>query len=90
MSCHYQSRVTAENIMHDSPLQLDKWLIATYLKLELRKEDSANQMMPTVGIGSYRTASHLCHPIREAPGTDQFDGPRLCGAVQVDETLIDS
>ena len=87
-SCQYQFSVTAGTIMHDSHLPLRKWLIAIYLMLESKKAISANQMMRTLGIGSYRTAWYLCHRIREAMGNDPFDGPTLFGVIEVEETLI--
>ena len=88
LACRYQFSVTSRTIMHDSHLPLCKWLIAIYLMLESKKAISANQMMRTLGIGSYRTAWHLCHRIREAMGNDPFEGPTLFGVVEVDETLV--
>lgn len=74
--------------MHDSHLPLRKWLMAIYLMMESKKAISANQMMRTLGIGSYRTAWHLCHRIREAMGNEPFEGPTLFGIIEVDETLM--
>ena len=87
-SCCYQFSVTAGTIMHDSHLPLRKWFAAIYLMCESKKGISANQMMRTLGIGSYRTAWYLCHRIREAMGNDPFTGPTLVGVVEVDETLV--
>ena len=87
-SCCYQFSVTAGTIMHDSHLPLRKWFLAIYLMCESKKGISANQMMRTLGIGSYRTAWYLCHRIREAMGNDPFTGPTLVGVVEVDETLV--
>ena len=87
-SCCYQFSVTAGTIMHDSHLPLRKWFLAIYLMCESKKGISANQMMRTLGIGSYRTAWYLCHRIREAMGNDPFTGPTLLGVVEVDETLV--
>ena len=67
---------------------LRKWFIAIYLMCESKKGISANQMMRTLGIGSYRTAWYLCHRIRKAMGNDSFTGPTLVGVVEVDETLV--
>ena len=86
--CGYQFSVTTDTIMHDSHLSLRKWFLAIYLMCESKKGISANQMMRTLGIGSYRTAWYLCHRIREAMGNDPFEGPTLFGIVEVDETLI--
>ena len=88
LDCRYQFSVTSGTIMHDSHIPLRKWLIAIYLMLESKKAISANQMMRTLGIGSYRTAWYLCHRIREAMGNDPLDGPTLVGIIEVDETLI--
>ena len=63
-------------------------LIAIYLMLESKKAISANQLKRTLGIGSYRTAWHLCHRIREAMGNDPFEGPTLFGIIEVSETLM--
>ena len=87
-ACRYQFSVTAGTIMHDSHLPLRKWLIAIYLMLESRKSISANQIKRTLGIGSYRTAWHLCHRIREAMGNDPLEGPTLFGVIEVGETLV--
>ena len=87
-ACRYQFTVTAGTIMHDSHLPLRKWLLAIYLMCESKKGISANQMMRTLGIGSYRTSWYLCHRIREAMGNDPFDGPTLVGIVEVDETMV--
>lgn len=85
--CGYQFSVMSGTIMHDSHLPLRKWFLAIYLMCESKKGISANQMMRTLGIGSYRTAWYLCHRIRQAMGNDPFDGPTLVGVVEVDETL---
>ena len=87
-SCRYQFSVTAGTIMHDSHLPLRKWFLAIYLMCESKKGMSANQLMRTLEIGSYRTAWYLCHRIREAMGNDRLDGPTLFGVVEVDETLV--
>ena len=88
LSCGYHFSVTAGTIMQDSHLPLRKWFSAVYLMCESKKGISANQIMRTLGIGSYRTAWYLCHRIREAMGNDPFEGPTLFGVVEVDETLV--
>ena len=87
-SCGYHFSVTAGTILHDSHLPLRTWFAAIYLMCESRKGVSANQLKRTLGIGSYQTAWHLCHRIREAMGYDQMVGPTLLGVVEVDETII--
>lgn len=87
-ACRYQFSVTSGTIMHDSHLPIRTWLLATYLMLESRKAISANQIMRTLGLGSYRTAWYLCHRIRAAMGNDPLEGPTLLGIIEVDETLM--
>ncbi|MCH8883177.1 MAG: IS1595 family transposase, partial [SAR324 cluster bacterium] len=57
-----------------------------HLMIEGKKGTSANQIKRTLGI-TYKTAWHLCHRIREAMGTDDFE-PVLFGIIEVDETMI--
>ena len=87
-SCGYHFSVTAGTILQDSHLPLRTWFAAIYLMCESRKGVSANQLKRTLGIGSYQTAWHLCHRIREAMGYDQMVGPTLLGVVEVDETMV--
>jgi transposase-like protein len=54
--------------------------------IESKKGISANQMMRTLGVGSYRTAWYLCHRIRAAM-TDAAIEP-LLGTIEVDETYV--
>ena len=86
--CGYHFSVTAGTIMHDSHLPLRKWFTAIYLMCESKKGMSALQLRRMLKIGSYGTAWHLCHRIREAMGNDPLSGPTLLGVVEVDETLI--
>ena len=86
-SCKHQFTVTSGTIMHDSHLPLRKWFFAIYLMCESKKGMSALQIQRTIDV-AYRTAWYLCHRIREAMGNDKFDGPTLCGVVEVDETLV--
>ena len=87
-SCRYQFSVTAGTIMHDTHLPLRKWFLAIYIMCVSKKGVSANQLKRMLGIGSYRTAWHLCHRIRAAMGNDPFTGPTLVGVVEVDETMV--
>ena len=86
-ACKHQFTVTSGTIMHDSHLPLRKWFFAIYLMCESKKGMSALQIQRTIDV-AYRTAWYLCHRIREAMGNDKFDGPTLCGVVEVDETLV--
>jgi transposase-like protein len=84
--CRYQFTVTTGTVFNDSHLPLIKWLTATLILCEAKKGISANQIMRTVGIGSYKTAWYLCHRIRAA--MIEANKPRLGGVVEVDETYV--
>ena len=85
-ACGYQFSVITGTIFQDTHLPLRKWFVAIYLMVESRKGISANQMMRTLGVGSYRTAWYLCHRIRAAM-TDAAIEP-LMGTIEVDETYV--
>lgn len=85
-SCRYQFSVTAGTIFHDSHLPLRKWFVAIYLMTESRKGMSANQIKRMLGLGSYRTAWHLCHRIRSA--MVEANPEPLTGVVETDETYV--
>ena len=86
--CDYRFSVTSGTIFDNTKLSLRKWFAAAYLMIESKKGISANQMKRTLGIGSYKTAWHLCHRIREAMGNDPFTGPTLFGVIEIDETFV--
>ncbi len=83
--CGHQFTPTAGTIFHDSHLPLEKWFMAIALICEAKKSISACQMQRHLGLGSYRTAWHLCHRIRSAMA-EQVTG--LTGEVEADDTLI--
>src|SRR6266705_4336993 len=85
-SCRYQFSVTAGTIFHDSHLPLPKWFAAVYLMCESKKGVSANQLKRTLGIGSYKTAWHLCHRVRSA--MIDANPELLDGVVEADETFV--
>lgn len=73
-------------VFHDSHLSLRKWFAATYIMTESKKGVSALQLQRMLGLGSYRTAWHLCHRIRSAMA--EAEPEKLTGIVEADETLI--
>jgi ISXO2-like transposase domain/Transposase zinc-ribbon domain len=85
-NCAHQFSATAGTIFHDSHLPLQKWFMAIALICEAKKSISALQMQRHLGIGSYRTAWHLCHRIRAAMAENDLvlDAP----AVETDETYV--
>ena len=86
LDCEYRFSVTSGTIFDNTKLPLWKWFAAIYLMIEGKKGTSANQIKRTLGT-TYKTAWHLCHRIREAMRTDDFE-PVLVGIIEVDETMI--
>jgi len=63
--CHYQFRVTAGTVLHDSHVSLARWLIAIQLMLESDRGCPAYRLREVIG-GSYKTAWFVGHRIRAA------------------------
>ena len=83
--CDYQFSVTADTMLHDTHLPLQKWFLAVYLMIEYKKGISALQLKRTLNV-AYRTAWNLCHRIRAAM-RDAYPIP-LRGIVEIDETFV--
>ena len=71
--------------MANSPLPLQKWILAMYLILSSRTGIASTRVAEQVGC-TQKTAWHLMHRIREA--MKQEDGEWLSGVVEVDETFV--
>ena len=84
-SCGYQFSALSGTIFHDTKLPLQKWFLAVFLMVEARKGINASQMKRALGV-SYKTAWYLCHRIRAAMGSVEWEP--LTGAVEKDETYI--
>lgn len=88
--CREQFTVTVGTIMHKSKLPLVTWVLAFHLICSAKKGVSALQLKRQLGLGSYKTAWHLCHRIRwamqngEMPGLLGSNG----GVVEIDETYV--
>lgn len=88
--CGGQFTVTVNTIMADSHIPIRTWLMAFAIMCASKKGVSALQLKRQLGLGSYRSAWHMCHRIRHAMTQEPLAG--LLGAaqqaVQVDETYI--
>lgn len=84
-TCKQQFSVTSGTIFHDTRIPLTKWFMAISLIMDAKKGISAKQLQGHLGLGSYQTAWHMAHRIREAMAED--DTP-LSGVVEIDETVI--
>ena len=86
--CRYRFSVTSGTLFDNTKLSLRTWFAAIFLLTQSKKGMSAKQIQRTLAIGSYKTAWHLCHRIREAMEGGNLDGPTLFGVVEVDETWM--
>lgn len=85
--CEQTFTVTLGTVMEDTHLPLNKWLIAFYMMCASKTQVSALQLQRQLEIGSYRSASFLCHRIRYAL-TDADPSGLLKGVVEADETYV--
>ncbi|HTX38515.1 MAG TPA: IS1595 family transposase [Bryobacteraceae bacterium] len=73
-------------VMEDSPLGLDKWMLAMWLIASNRNGISSWELHRALGI-TQKSAWFLLHRIRLAM-QDELTGGSLAGEVEVDETFI--
>lgn len=73
-------------VMEDSPLGLDKWLVAMWLIASNRNGVSSYELHRAMKI-TQKTAWFLLHRIRLAMQDEQHGG-KLGGEVEIDETFI--
>jgi hypothetical protein len=90
-TCKQQFSVTAGTIFHDTRIPLTKWFLAISLVMEAKKGMSAMQLKRSLWgdhKGSYQTAWHMMHRIREAMAEETGPFNQLRGVVEIDETYI--
>ncbi len=85
--CGKQFSVTVGTVLEGSHLPIRTWLMAFSILCSSKKGVSALQLQRQLGLGSYRTAWHLCHRIRFAMSQNPLKG-LLDGIVMVDESYI--
>jgi transposase-like protein len=88
--CEDQFTATINTIMEDSHLPIRTWLMAFAILCSAKKGCSALQLQRQLGIGSYRSAWHLCHRIRHAMDREPLKGLLGVGGgtVETDETYV--
>lgn len=85
-ACRHESSVTAGTIFDKTRIPLVSWFAAVWYVVNQKNGVSALGLQRVLGLGSYQTAWAWLHKLRRAmvrPGRD-----RLCGVVEVDETLV--
>jgi transposase-like protein len=85
--CKKQFSVKVGTIFEDSPLGLDKWMVAMWMLANCRNGISSYEVARTIGI-TQKSAWHMMHRIRKAMtdvGSDKLGGN---GPVEIDETFV--
>src|SRR6185369_15084785 len=80
-----QFSVKIGSIMEDSPLGIDKWLIASWLISSAKNGISSYELAKAIGV-TQKSAWFMLHRIRLAMQDDA--GGKIDGHVEVDETFI--
>jgi transposase-like protein len=88
--CQGQFTATVDTILEDSHLPIRTWLMAFSILCSAKKGISALQLQRQLGLGSYRTAWHLCHRIRHAMDREPLKGLLgvAGGTVEADESWV--
>jgi transposase-like protein len=80
-----QFSVKVGSIMEDSPLSIDKWLVAVWLITNAKNGISSYELARAIGI-TQKSAWFMLHRIRLAMQDEM--GGKIDGHVEVDETYI--
>src|SRR3984885_12381345 len=85
--CKKQFSVKVGTIFHDSPLGLDKWMVAMWMLANCKNGVSSYEIARSIGI-TQKSAWHMMHRIRKAMtdiGSEKLGGN---GPVEIDETFV--
>jgi transposase-like protein len=85
--CKKQFSVKVGTIFADSPLGLDKWMVAMWMLANCKNGVSSYEIARSLGI-TQKSAWHMMHRIRKAMtdiGSDKLGGN---GPVEIDETFV--
>jgi len=83
--CKKQFTVKVGTIFEDSPLGMDKWMIAVWLIVNCKNGVSSYEIAKAIGI-TQKSAWHMLHRIRAAMKNGSF--AKMSGEVEADETFI--
>jgi transposase-like protein len=84
--CRKQFSAKTKSVFEDSPISLDKWLMAVWMVANCRNGVSSYEVARDLGV-TQKTAWFMLHRIRLAM-QDKNTGGKLGGEVEVDETFI--
>lgn len=85
LDCRKQFSVKVGTIFEDSPISLDKWLCALWLKANSKNGISSYEISRDLGV-TQKTAWFMTHRINCAMQTKTF--AKLSGEVEADETFV--
>jgi transposase-like protein len=86
--CKKQFSVKVGTIFHDSPLSLDKWLVAMWMLANCRNGVSSYEIARAIGI-TQKSAWHMMHRIRKAMTDMSSEKLGANGTpVEIDETFV--
>src|ERR1700733_1174582 len=81
-----QFSIKVGTIFEESPISLDKWLMAVWMIANCKNGVSSYEIHRALGV-TQKTAWFMLHRIRLAM-QDEVTGGKLSGEVEVDETFI--
>lgn len=84
-SCRKQFSPKAGTIFEDSPLGMDKWMVAVWVLTNTKNGTSSHELGRSLGV-TQKTAWFMLQRIRRAMTTGTFE--KMSGEVEVDETFI--
>ena len=87
--CNKQFSLKVGTIFEDSPLPLDKWMMAIWMISSCKNGVSSYEIHRSIGV-TQKTAWFMLHRVRKAMETNAYDGP-LGGPlvpVEVDESFV--
>jgi transposase-like protein len=83
--CKKQFSVKVGTIFEDSPITLDKWLMAMWLIVNAKNGISSYELHRAIGV-TQKTAWFMNHRIRAAMEANSFE--KLSGEIECDETYV--
>lgn len=85
--CHKQFSVKTQSVFEDSPIPLDKWLVAVWLVVNCKNGISSYEIMRDVKV-TQKSAWFMLHRIRLAMRDGSFEKIGGNGPVEIDETFV--
>ena len=87
--CKKQFTAKVGTIFEDSPISLDKWMMAMWMIANCKNGVSSYEMARSIGI-TQKSAWFMLHRLRKAMETNAFNGPLggTSAPVEVDESFV--